>query len=123
MGGECSSGMGPLRPAWTPSEEYVAMTNMAWLMRRAGAESYEALHAWSVRHREAYWAAVIERLGLRSFQEPYHALLDLLAGRRDAGLRAGRARRFNRAESCLQCPVGRAPAIVFQAERAGASRP
>ena len=79
MGGEWSTGMGSLLPAWTPSEEYVASTNMAWLMHRAGVESYEALHTWSVRNREAYWAAAIERLGLR-FQEPYHALLDLSRG-------------------------------------------
>lgn len=115
MGGECSTGMGSLLPAWTPSEEYVATTNMAWLMRRAGVESYEALHAWSVRHREAYWAAVIERLGLR-FQEPYHGLLDLSRGVEAPGWLVGA--RFNPVESCFQRPVD-APAIVHQAEGGG----
>ena len=65
MGGECSTGMGSLWPAWTPSPEFIATTNIAWLMQRAGVDSYERLHAWSVQHREAYWALAIERLGLR----------------------------------------------------------
>ncbi len=45
-----------LSPVWTPSTEFIATTNIAWLMRHVGADSYEALHAWSVQNREAYWA-------------------------------------------------------------------
>ena len=54
-----------LSPAWAPSPEFVAGTNAAWLMRKVGVDSYEALHRWSVEHREAYWAHVIERLDIR----------------------------------------------------------
>src|SRR6266478_6943439 len=65
--------------AWTPSPEFIATTNIAWLMNRAGVDSYHALHAWSVRHRAAYWERAIERLGIR-FERPFSRVLDLANG-------------------------------------------
>ena len=51
--------------AWTPTPEFIQTTNLAWLRHRAGVDSCEALHLWSVQEREAYWGIEIERLGSR----------------------------------------------------------
>jgi len=50
---------------WTPTPEFIATTNVAWLMQKTGTSTYEELHAWSVRHRAEYWGTAIERLGVR----------------------------------------------------------
>ena len=102
----------PPPPEWTPSPEFIATTNIAWLMQRAGVDSYEMLHAWSVRHREAYWAMAIERLGLR-FRESFDRVLDL-----SDGVEAPRwlpGARLNIVESCFAAPA-KSPAILHQAE-------
>ncbi|MFG0260815.1 MAG: acetyl-coenzyme A synthetase N-terminal domain-containing protein, partial [Novipirellula sp. JB048] len=64
---------------WTPTPESLLGTNVAWLMQHAAVDSYDTLYAWSVRERERYWAAVVERLGIR-FQQPYERVLDLAGG-------------------------------------------
>src|SRR4051794_4871288 len=51
--------------AWIPTPEFIRTTNIAWLMERAGVDSYEALHAWSVQNREAFWTFTVERLGIQ----------------------------------------------------------
>ena len=45
--------------AWVPSPAFISTTNIAWLMQRAGVDSYEALHARSVQNRETFWALAI----------------------------------------------------------------
>src|SRR6266705_6230976 len=71
--------LGPLEPAWEPTIDFIGTTNIAWLMQRAGVDSYEVLHQWSVQKREDFWATVIERLGIR-FQKPFSRVLDLAGG-------------------------------------------
>ena len=101
--------------AWVPSPDFINTTNIAWLMRRVGAASYEALHTWSVQNRETFWALVIERLGIR-FQQPYRRVMDLSQGVEtprwlvDAQL--------NIVESCFTAPPD-SPAIIHQAENGG----
>jgi acetyl-CoA synthetase len=98
--------------AWIPSAEFIKTTNVAWLMNRAGVDSYGALHAWSVHNREAYWAAAIERLGLR-FAQPYSRVADF-----SQGVEAPRwlpGARMNIVESCFRAPAD-SPAIIHQAE-------
>ncbi|WP_038169189.1 AMP-binding protein [Verrucomicrobium sp. BvORR106] len=86
-------------PAWVPSEEFISSTNIAWLMQKAGAGSWEELHAWSVTHREAYWELAIERLGL-TFQQPWERIADLSRGPEHPEWLPGA--HFNIAESCLK---------------------
>src|SRR6266702_4312051 len=64
---------------WTPTPEFIATTNVAWLMRKTGMATYEELHAWSVRQRAEYWGLAIERLGVR-FQRPFREVVDLSRG-------------------------------------------
>jgi acetyl-CoA synthetase len=101
-----------LQPAWTPTLDFISTTNIAWLMHRAGVDSYEALHKWSLQNREAFWTATIERLGIR-FQKPFSRVMDLSNGVENP--RWLLDARLNIVESCFTAPAD-SPAIIHQAE-------
>ncbi len=101
-----------LQPAWTPTPEFVSTTNIAWLMCRAGVDSYAALHQWSVQNCEAFWALAMERLGIH-FQKPFSRVLDLSGGVENPRWLVGA--RLNIVESCFAAPAN-SPAIIHQAE-------
>jgi acetyl-CoA synthetase len=100
------------QPAWTPTPEFISTANVAWLMRRAGVNSYEALHRWSVQNREEFWALTIERLGIR-FQQPFSRVMDLSDGVENPRWLVDA--RFNIIESCFAAPAD-SPAIIHQIE-------
>src|SRR5882724_10024639 len=100
------------QPAWTPTPEFIKTTNIAWLMRRAKVDSYEALRKWSVQNREAFWKLVIERLGIR-FQKPFSRVMDLSDGVENPRWLVDA--RFNIVESCFAAPAD-SPAIIHQTE-------
>ena len=62
-------------PAWTPSPEDVARSNLASLMAEVGRSTYADLHAWSVERREDFWATMLRRLGI-VFRRPPRAILE-----------------------------------------------
>lgn len=99
-------------PRWAPSPDFIGATNIAWLMDRAGVDSYEALHAWSVRNREAYWAFAIERMGIR-FRQRFSRVADFSGGVEHPRWLVDA--RLNIVESCFQAPA-ESPAIIHQAE-------
>ncbi len=88
----------PPAPAWIPTAEFAAGTNLAWLMKQVGVDSWDDLHAWSVRDREAYWGLVLERLGLR-FRHPFDRVADFSRGPEAPDWLPGA--RLNIVESCL----------------------
>ncbi len=97
---------------WTPTPEFIATTNLAWLMKTVGMDSYDELHAWSVEHREEFWRLAIERLDVR-FDQPFQRVADL-----SNGVEAPRwlpGARLNIVESCFSAPA-ESPAIHYQAE-------
>jgi len=112
MKARCDKQSEPPPPDWTPTPEFIATTNVAWLMQRIGVDSYEALHAWSVRNRESYWEAVIERLGIR-FRKPPDRGADFSAGIESPRWLPGAT--LNIVESCFSAPA-ETPAIIHQAE-------
>ena len=100
-----------LPSAWAPSPEFIATTNIAWLMHKVGVESYEALHAWSVKNREDYWVLAIERLGIR-FQKPWSRIADFSHGVKSPNWLVDA--RLNIVESCFQASAD-STAIIHQA--------
>jgi len=89
-------------PAWTPEPDFIRTTNIAWLMERAGFDTYEELHAWSVANREGYWQAAIERLGIR-FRRSFTSVADF-----SKGVEAPRwlvDARLNITDSCFGAPA------------------
>ncbi len=98
--------------AWVPSPEFVRTTNIAWLMAKAGVGTYEALHVWSVEHRETFWATAIERLGIR-FRERPRLIADFSAGVMSPRWLVDA--RLNIVDSCFTAPAG-SPAIIHQSE-------
>src|SRR5437016_5537117 len=97
---------------WDPSPPFISTTNIAWLMRQTGVESYQALHRWSVQNREAYWAMAIERLGIQ-FRQPFTQIADFSQGVEQPSWLVDA--RMNIVDSCFSAPA-ESPAIVHQAE-------
>jgi acetyl-CoA synthetase len=97
---------------WAPTLDFLAGTNVAWLMRHARVDSYEALHKWSVQDREAYWVAVIERLVIHC-RISYERIVDSSEGIESPRWLPGA--RLNIVESCFPAPAD-SPAIIAQTE-------
>ena len=64
---------------WRPTEAQVAAANVTRPMAKAGVDSYEALHAWSVADIGRFWDTCLEDLGL-GWYEPYTTTYDDSAG-------------------------------------------
>jgi len=76
-------------------------SNLARLMQRAGVDSYDALHRWSVSQRDEYWRHAIEMLDV-TMETPCHTLLDVSRGVEHARWLVGG--RWNITESCFRAP-------------------
>lgn len=101
-----------LQAAWTPTPEYIRTTNIAWLMQNVGVNDYDALHRWSVEHREDFWRIAIERLSIR-FQMPAEKTADFSAGVEHPRWLPGA--KMNIVDSCFQAPPD-SVAIHYQPE-------
>ncbi|MEZ5278049.1 MAG: AMP-binding protein [Opitutaceae bacterium] len=97
------------RPAWLPGSDCLETSNIGRVMGDLGIGDYRDFHCWSTRNRDDFWAAMIDRLGIR-FHEPFREIRlpesplekpDWLPGAR-----------MNIAESCFQAEAD-APAVVF----------
>ena len=97
-------------PGWVPGD--TGSTNIAWLMRTAGKESYAELYQWSISQRVDFWTARIERLDVR-FAEPPSSVLDTADGVEQPGWLVGA--RLNVVDSCFNAPDD-SPAVVYQRE-------
>jgi acetyl-CoA synthetase len=60
---------------WRPSEDTIANANVTRLMHKAGVDTFEALHAWSVEDIGRFWDVALEDLGL-SWYEHYTRTYD-----------------------------------------------
>jgi len=84
---------------WTPTVEAIARANITDFALERGFSGYPELWRWSVEEREAFWAAVIDRLGI-VFTTPPLAILDESAGPRNPRWLVGAE--LNIVESCFQ---------------------
>jgi acetoacetyl-CoA synthetase len=104
-------------PLWTPSDEAVKAAAMSHFMiaasERTGAQiaDYDALHQWSITHREAFWALVWDFCRIRG--ERGEAIL--IDGDRMPGAAFFPDARLNFAENLLW-KTGPGDAIVFRGE-------
>jgi len=90
--------LGPM-PAWWPSPERVARSNLAALMTELGVDDYRRLHRWSVDHRDRFWAMTLDRLGIQ-FASPPDATIDQAGGPAQPRWLPGS--RLNIVDSCFQ---------------------
>jgi len=97
-------------PAWFPEDP--DSSNIAWLMRKAGTESYRDLHAWSVSQPQEFWATMVERLGVQ-FSKPFVSAVDLADGSEHPRWLVGA--RLNVVDSCFRAPDD-SPAVIYQSE-------
>ena len=105
------SAMGPA-PAWIPDQ--IETTNIAWLMKETGQQTYPQLYKWSITDRPAFWATMIQRLAVR-FNKPYSSVLDLSDGVEHPRWLTGAE--LNVVDSCFRSPDD-SPAIICQTEDA-----
>ncbi|MGH9749555.1 MAG: AMP-binding protein [Candidatus Polarisedimenticolia bacterium] len=99
-------------PAWRPGPAAIASSNLGRFMAERGVADYRALHAWTARDREGFWAAVVERLGI-VFEKKPERTLDPSAGVEAVRWLPGA--RLNIADSCFTGDPSR-PAIVSGGE-------
>ena len=108
-GDEETATMVDAAPAWTPTAEVVARSNIAASLRELNLGSYAELHRFSVTRREEFWDHVIRRLGIK-FRRPYECVLDPNSPPARPTWLPGA--RLNIVESCFQAGDDR-PAIVY----------
>ena len=63
-------------PLMTPAPDAAARCRMADFMRRAGFDDYDALHAWSVEERGAFWQTVWDDCGVVASATAAEALVE-----------------------------------------------
>jgi len=97
-------------PAWFPEDP--DSSNIAWLMRKAGANSFRDLHAWSVSQPHEFWGTMVERLDVL-FNKPYVSVVDLADGPEHPRWLVGA--KLNVVDSCFQAPDD-SPAVIYQSE-------
>ena len=99
-------------PFWKPDNETVADANVTRFAADLGIQSYEALHRWSVEHRDRYWESTIERLGIKFRDHPTSIIAEPVDPIAPDWLPGAR---LNIVESCFKADSG-ADAIVFEHE-------
>lgn len=100
-------------PAWQPSVDDIEATHIAAWMRDTGAGSYEALHAWSVEHREAFVAKLVDALSVQ-FVGPVGPCCDASSG--VEAIRWFPDATLNIVESCFQADEGATAILAANAE-------
>jgi acetyl-CoA synthetase len=100
------------RPAWIPTPDEAADTNIARSCKRLWQPSYAHFFRWAAENREDFWRDTVELLEVRFRARP-ERVLDAARGVENARWFVGAS--LNIAESCFQAPRD-ATAIVYQRE-------
>ena len=96
-------------PLMTPAPEAVARSQMAQFMAQAGCDDYDALHAWSVRERGAFWQRLWDYCGVVASTTAAEALVeegDFHSARWFAGARLNFAENLLRRRDSATAIVG-----------------
>lgn len=101
--------------AWVPGDEDRERANITAFCRKHGIADYQALYAWSIQDRSAFWQATIDQLGIVFDKQP-NAVMDISRGTDQVEWLPGG--QLNIAASCFLAAPD-AKALVFQ-RRAGA---
>ena len=99
-------------PLMRPAPAVAERSRMARFMRRAGCADYDALHAWSIANREAFWQALWDDAGVVASAPPRAVLAhgdDMLRSRWFPGAK------LNFAENLLRWRDDR-PALIATSE-------
>ena len=104
-----SDANGP-RPAWIPTADEAADTNIARACKRLWQPSYPHFFRWSVENREDFWRDTVELLGIR-FRTKAERVLDAARGVENARWFVGAT--LNIADSCFSGSRD-ATAVVYQ---------
>ncbi len=92
-------------PVWTPSDETIRTANLTRFMEyvneahAVGANSFDALHAWSVSDQESFWSSVWDFCGVRASHKGDRIVVD---GNKMPGARYFPDAKLNFAENLLR---------------------
>jgi acetyl-CoA synthetase len=102
----------PPPPAWVPSEDEIARTNLHKFIAELGLKNYQDLRAWSIENRESFWARVIDKLSIQFAVKPQRVTDPHSKAHSPDWLPGAK---FNIAASCFGAG-DQAPAIIYQSE-------
>jgi acetoacetyl-CoA synthetase len=111
-------------PLWEPSDDIIRNANVTALMAQInerhgqGLNSYEALHAFSIEHQEAFWAAIWDFGDVRASHRGDRIIAD---GDKMPGASYFPDARLNYAENLLRRRDD-TPALIFRGEDKAASQ-
>lgn len=101
-----------VKPFWKPSKKTIAQSNIYKMMLELGFENYQDFWNWSVTHKEDFWEATVENLGIKLAQK-YSTILDVSNGiENPAWLKNAK---LNIVDSCFQ-NSDESTSIIFQKE-------
>lgn len=101
-----------VKPFWKPSEETIVKSNIYKMMQSQGFDNYQDFWQWSVTHKEDFWEATVENIGIKLTQK-YSTILDVSNGiENPAWLKNAK---LNIVDSCFQ-NSDESISIVFQKE-------
>lgn len=95
------------KPAWTPSPAEAAQTHIGQMLHERGLTDFSQLYRWSADNRPAFWADMIERLGII-----FHTPPSQIEAMVDGTPRWLPGAMLNIADSCFRAPASSA-AIVY----------
>ncbi len=96
---------------WTPTEDFIATTNLYKTMSRLGFEKYEDFYQWSIDERPAFWEETLKALNIKTSKPYSHALNDT-DPKNPLWLDGAK---MNIIDSCFQAPENQ-PAILYGKE-------
>ncbi|MFK7819679.1 MAG: AMP-binding protein [Planctomycetaceae bacterium] len=99
-----------VKPMWFPPEK--SESNIAdFIASRSDIADYAAMYQWSIKQREQFWQATVDRLGL-AFETPPDTIVDLADGVESPKWLPGA--RFNIVDSCFQGEPNAAAIVANQ---------
>jgi acetyl-CoA synthetase len=63
-------GIDDVKPAWIPTAEIIAHTNITQMMQQKGFTTYQEFYDWSITDRNDFWMTSMKAIGIQWQQEP-----------------------------------------------------
>jgi acetyl-CoA synthetase len=111
----CYEGIKDVQPAWIPTEECIAKTNIQKMMTKKGFSSYQEFYDWSIGKdtRDAFWMESMETVGIEWETKPVSAF-EMKDGPAHASYFP--EGRLNISDSCFNKRKPDEPALYYSAE-------
>jgi acetyl-CoA synthetase len=117
------AGIDDVKPAWIPTSEIVAQSNIANMMTKQGLKSYQEFYEWSIHKRNDFWMESTKAIGIQWHQPPTEAFDYSCCSSGQGCIHHAAAHatyfpggRLNIIDSCFHKRPADHPAIVYSVE-------